>query len=338
MKKTQEKDKAAAEGKGKELVIEGESSFSHFLEEEEINEPYVPEYVDSVFTEEEAQVHEEDEFAAEYAFHDDCLLVGVDEVITTDYRVALKLLKRKLGRVRKTLECKEREKDILIKEGPEWDEARVLFKKKELTLERNEDRVVLDHIRELRNQYTNVHVFYNKFDELVTSVSVSAQKTEWMMYINFSNAGSKLLSTKSFKKLNILELFVLMRKVIKGGNKVNKLIRSLIEEKIKEISVEAFQSPPVVNYYKPSTLHNMTLSDGCLDRSHLEFMKYVEGKLRCKSNRTDQDLVGAELLYAFRINKAEGVSSSALKKESRFYLKTSVCYNGRWPRSSREGC
>ena len=188
-------------------------------------------------------------------------------------------------------------------------------------MERNEDRVVLDQIRELRSQYTDIHVFYDKFDELVTSVSVSAQKTGWMMYINFSNSGSKLLSTKSFKKLNIMELFVLMRKVIKGGNKVNELMRSLIEEKIKEISVEAFQSPPVVKYYKPSTLHNMTLSDECLDRSHLEFMKYVEGQLRCKSNRTDQDLAAAELLYAFRINRAIGVSSSALKKESRFYLK-----------------
>ena len=50
-KKTQEKDKAAAEGKCKEIVIEGESSFSRLLEEGEIDEPYVPEYVDSVFIE-----------------------------------------------------------------------------------------------------------------------------------------------------------------------------------------------------------------------------------------------------------------------------------------------
>ena len=73
----------------------------------------------------------------------------------------------------------------------------------------------------------------------------------------------------------------------------------------------------IVNYYKPSTLHNMTLSDECLDRSHLEFIKYVEGQLRCKCNRTDQDLVTTELLYAFRLNRAVGVSSSTLKKESR---------------------
>ena len=78
------------------------------------------------------------------------------------------------------------------------------------------------------------------------SVSVSAQKNGWMMYINFLNSGSKLLSTKIFKKLNIVELFVLMRKVIKGGSKVNELMRSFIEDKIKDIGVEAFHDPPVV--------------------------------------------------------------------------------------------
>ena len=150
---------------------------------------------------------------------------------------------------------------------------------------------------------------------------MSAQKNGWMMYINFLNSGSKLLSTKSFKKLNIVELFVLMRKVIKGSSKVNELIKSYIEEKIKDINVEAFLDPPVVKYYKPSTLHNMTLSDECLDRSHLKFMKYVEGQLKCKDKITDQDLIAAELLYAFRLNRAMGVSSSTLKKESRYYLK-----------------
>ena len=57
-----------------------------------------------------------------------------------------------------------------------------------------------------------------------------------------------------------------MKKVIKGESKVNELMRSYIEERIKDISVEAFQDPPVVKYYLPSTLHNMTLSDECLDR------------------------------------------------------------------------
>ena len=43
------------------------------------------------------------------------------------------------------------------------------------------------------------------------------------------------------------------------------MMRTFIEEKIKDIGVEAFQDPSVVKYYKPSTLHNMTLSDECLD-------------------------------------------------------------------------
>ena len=328
-KKTQgaeEKAEVAVEGKGKETVTQGESSFSHALEEGEIDEPYVPEYVEKVFTVEEftadeAQVDEEDEFADEYAFHNDCLLSGVDEVISSNIQETQDLLRRKLERVRKALERKEREKDVILKEGPQWDEARSLFKKKELTLDKNEDRVVLDRIRELRSQQPNIHNFYEKFFDEVTNVSVSAQKSGWMMYINFRDSGSKLLSTKSFKKMNIVELFVLMKKVIQGGGKINELMRSFIEDKIKEISVKAFQDPPVVKYYKPSTLHNMTLSDECLDRNHLEFLKYVESQLRCKANRTNEDQAAAELLYAFRLNRAIKVSLSTLKKEPRLYMR-----------------
>ena len=321
--------KVAVEVKAKEAqvaVTQGESSFSQNLEEGEIDEPYVPEYVDEIFTNEEftadeAQVDEEDEFADEYAFHDDCLLTGVKEIIAKYIQVTQDLMKRKLERVRKALERREREKDVVLKEGPLWDEARTLFKKKELTLEKNEDRVVLDYIRDLRSQLPDIHKFYEVFSDQVTNVSVSAQKSGWRMYINFKDSGSKLLSTRSFKKLNIVELFMLMRKVIKGGARINELMRSFIEDKIKEIGVEAFQEPPVVKYYKPSTLHNMTLSDECLDQSHSDFMKYVEGQFRCKANRTKEDQAAAELLYAFRLNKAIKVDRSTLEREPRIYLR-----------------
>ena len=333
-KKTEEKEaeteaEVVVEVKAQEnavAVTQGESSFSTHLEEGEIDEPYVPEYVEGIhtaeeFTADEAQVDEEDEFADEYAFHDDCLLTGVKEIITADIRVAQALLRRKLERVKKAIERRERQKDVILKEGPLWDEARTLFKKKELTLEKNEDRVILDYIRDLRSQLPDIHKFYEVFSDQVTNVSVSAQKTGWRMYINFKDSGSKLLSTKSFKKLNIVELYVLMRKVIKGGARINELMRSFIEDKIKEIGVEAFQEPPVIKYYKPSTLHNMTLSDECLDQSHLQFMKYVEGQLRCKANRTKGDLAAAEMLYAFRLNKAIKVDRSTLEKEPRYYLR-----------------
>ena len=79
-KKTQgveEKAEVAVEVKAKETAVttvtQGESSFSQTLEEGEIDEPYIPEYVERIFTTEEftadeAQVDEEDEFADEYAF------------------------------------------------------------------------------------------------------------------------------------------------------------------------------------------------------------------------------------------------------------------------------
>ena len=109
----EEKAEAVAKGKGKEIVTKGESSFPHVLEEGEIDEPYIPEYVERVFTMEEftadeAQVDEEDEFADEYAFHNDCLYSGIDEVISSNIQDAQDLLKRKLERVRKALERKKK--------------------------------------------------------------------------------------------------------------------------------------------------------------------------------------------------------------------------------------
>ena len=222
-----------------EFTTQGDSTFSKILEEGEIDEPYILEFVEGMIIGDEVEVDEEKEFADEFAFHNDCLFNGVDEIITPNLQEAQDLLKRKLERVRKALERKEREK-----EGPEWDEVQKLFLEKGDDPGHKKDRIVLDKIRELRWLYPNIHIFYEKLDEEVTSVSMSARKNGWMLYINFINLGSRLLSTKSFKTLNIVELFVLMRKVINGGHKVNELMRSLIEEKIKNIGVEAFLDPP----------------------------------------------------------------------------------------------
>ena len=71
-----------------------------------------------MFTGAEAEVDEEDEFADEFAFHNDCLFNDVDEIITPNLQEAQNLLKRKLERVTKALERKKRENDIFLKEGP----------------------------------------------------------------------------------------------------------------------------------------------------------------------------------------------------------------------------
>ena len=57
-----------------------------------------------MFTTEEAQVDKEDEFADEYAFHNDFLFNGIDEVISPTIQAAQDLLKRNLEKVRKYLE------------------------------------------------------------------------------------------------------------------------------------------------------------------------------------------------------------------------------------------
>ena len=54
-----------------ELATQGGSTFSKLLEEGEIDEPYIPEFVEGVITGDEVEVDEEEEFANEFAYHND---------------------------------------------------------------------------------------------------------------------------------------------------------------------------------------------------------------------------------------------------------------------------
>ena len=65
-------------------------------------------------------------------------------------------------------------------------------------------------------------------------------------------------------------------------------MRSFIEDKIKDIGVEAFQEPPVVKYYKPSTLHNMTLSDECLDQKPLRIHEICRGSTQMQGQQNQR--------------------------------------------------
>ena len=66
-----------------------------------------------VFTAKEAQVNEEDEFVDEYAFNNDCLLNGVDEIIYSKHPRSSRSVKKKAGYVSRKLLKKKKGKKML---------------------------------------------------------------------------------------------------------------------------------------------------------------------------------------------------------------------------------
>lgn len=62
------------------------------------------------------------------------------------------------------------------------------------------------------------------------------------------------------KKMNIIELFILQRKVIFGGHKMNELLREFIKGYLRKYTPEAFSTPKVVKYYHHERLQNMKLT------------------------------------------------------------------------------
>lgn len=84
-----------------------------------------------------------------------------------------------------------------------------------------------------------------------------------------------------FHKMSFVELFVLKRKAISAGHKINELMRDMTESYMKPIGEEVFSNSSKAKYYKNKALHNMTLTEESLDRSAEQFVRFVEANLRC---------------------------------------------------------
>lgn len=133
----------------------------------------------------------------------------------------------------------------------------------------NDDKVIMDIIREYREKYPNIHEFYHMFDNRFSSVSASALKKGWVMYVNLVDRAALRLSTRMFKKMNIVELFVLKNKIITTGGPINELLRERMHVALREFTPSAFDQPPCVKYYHGRRLQNLTLAE-----AHSESVRY----------------------------------------------------------------
>ncbi|KAL8144941.1 hypothetical protein AgCh_003232 [Apium graveolens] len=121
--------------------------------------------------------------------------------------------------------------------------------------------------------------------------------------------------------MNIAELFVFNKKVITTGRRENEIFRDMIKGFIKGVSPQAFTIPFVVKYFSDNRLQNMTLSEENLERTRVDWMRFIEANLRCRgSRRTDADVAAAEFLYAYRLNYTlKETSEREMRKQVREY-------------------
>lgn len=90
----------------------------------------------------------------------------------------------------------------------------------------------------------------------------------------------KRLSTRIFKKMNIVELFILQHKIICGWHKIDELLREFIKNFIRNYTLEAFSTPKVVRYYHHEKLQNMTLTEQNPEGTMYSWLTYIESHLR----------------------------------------------------------
>ena len=81
-----------------------------------------------------------------------------------------------------------------------------------------------------------------------------------------------------------MKLFFIKRKVIGEGprSNINELLRDKLIYFLEEIRVEAHTTHALVKYFKSGIMHHLNLDDESLSKAKLEYLTYVEKKLRFK--------------------------------------------------------
>ena len=87
-----------------------------------------------------------------------------------------------------------------------------------------------------------------------------------------------------------------------SGRYVNELLRDQLIFFLEEIGVEAHSSPAIVKYFKAGIMHHLSLDDESLSRAKLDYLTYIERKLRFKGWKTKVKSEAAELIYGYRLS------------------------------------
>ena len=310
----QEKEKA---DKGKQkaseaLGIEGELEEGEIHPEGlEIHEPYIPYYVENIPHNEDFDECEDTEFVDELAYDDNCLGAKHEIVQNLEQQAKVEADRRQRSDQRKVQRKKrlenevaneKRRKDVQYKSNPLWDKARRTMSMPEST-EENDDEQVKKMLWKVENNSSDIHEIYRKLDACITSVSVLVREHDWRVIITIGR-DRLTVSTEFLSKRSLTELFVMKREVIDDGSgkHVNELLRDRLIFYLEEIGVEAHTSLTMVKYFKAGIMHHLSLDDESLSRAKLDYLTYIERKLRFKGWKTKVKSETTELIYGYRLS------------------------------------
>ena len=135
----------------------------------------------------------------------------------------------------------------------------------------------------IKNNSSGIHDLYRKLDMSITSVSVLLRENNWRLIITIGR-DRLTVSTKSLSKRSLTELCIIKRKMIGegSGRYINELLRDWLIFFLEEIGVEAHCFPALVKCFTEVMMHHLNLDDESLSKANLEYMTYVERKLRFK--------------------------------------------------------
>ena len=216
----------------------------------------------------------------------------------------MRLAQNRELRKKKLDKFKARKLDSSVKAGPERDSARELLAKPKIISRKNDDASLLSWLEADRRFNRSIHQYHNALDHEITAMSVLALSVGWQVIVNCISIGVKTVSSQFLQKRSLTELYVLKKKIHGRGPKVNELLRDMITRWMEDVGIELHNNPAMVKYYKDDMFQHMNIEYVSLDSYSMSALEFVKRSLRSKGYLTKEKLNVAELIYAYRLNRA----------------------------------
>ncbi|KAL8121917.1 hypothetical protein AgCh_018593 [Apium graveolens] len=196
------------------------------------------------------------------------------------------------------IKAKERRRDVRLKIGEKWDEARRVLDM--LQLSRNNDRQFLHLLDKLEISNPNNDVYMNAIKTEVSRITAAFDRSlnEMSIFVYCQSEGSFKVSLHLFENHSLSEIWVLLNKV-KRSSELNEVLRERLKEFASRASPQVVNNPHQVRFFKSDCLQICQLDSQSLKDYSAKHLVWMEHHLRTAGYSSMLKTQAADLIQAY---------------------------------------
>ena len=196
------------------------------------------------------------------------------------------------------IRVEERRRDVRLKIGARWDEARRVFDLPQLST--NDDRKFLHLLDRLETANPNFDMYMDAIKVEISSISAGFDRhlNEMSIFVTCQREGSYKVSLQLFENRSLSETWVLLSKV-KRSSELNEILRERLKQIAARASPQVINLPFQVRFFKSECLQICNLDPQSLKDYSAKHLVWMENHLRTAGFSSELKSQAADLIQTY---------------------------------------